>query len=216
MKMKRLAVSTLAASVLTMGAMVSTAQAEMEVSAEVGASSMYLWRGENLGGGAAVWGDLSVSAAGFYAGMWTSSGDAYDANENSGGVEYDIYLGYATEFGDFGIDIGYATYVYPQTKVEAGKNAEAYLGLSYGPASLTYFHGLEDLKDDWYAVAAVDVSSLTFAYGAAKNEKAHVDVTYNYNDNLSFTLSKVVKKDKAGEVPDDVNFMVSVSLPIEF
>ena len=141
MKMKRLAVSTLAASVLTMGTMVSTAQAEMEVSAEVGAASMYLWRGLDLGGGAAISGDLSVSASGFYAGLWTSSGDA------AMGTEYDVYLGYATEIGDFGLDVGYATYAYPESDVGLGDLAEAIVGLSYGPASLTYFHGLADLED---------------------------------------------------------------------
>ncbi|MBW6477651.1 MAG: TorF family putative porin [Chromatiales bacterium] len=209
MKMKRLAVSTLAASVLSMGAMVSTAQAEMEVSAEVGVASMYLWRGLDLGGGAAVSGDLSVSASGFYAGLWTSSGDA------GMGTEYDVYLGYATEFGDFGIDVGYATYAYPESDVALGDVAEAIVGLSYGPASLTYFHGLADIEDYWYANLAVDVGSFTLAYGLHEDDLAHVDVTYGYNDNVSFTLSKVVDN-VSDTYNDEMKFMVSASMPIKF
>lgn len=225
--MKRMALSTVAASLLAAGAIIPTAQAEVEVSAEVGVSSMYLWRGYDLGGGAALWGDLSASMNGFYAGIWTSSGD------EEMGTEYDLYLGYATDIGDFGFDIGYATYVYPQDKsddkkyVSPGKLAEAYLGMSYGPASLTYFKNIarhsddkEALKDYWYAVADVDVGDFNIAYGQHETKVSHVDLTYSYNENLSFTLSKIVNKGRdkgtADEPKDNVNFLVSLSLPIKF
>lgn len=209
MKMKHKALSTVIASVLALGVLAPTAQAEMEVSAEVGAASMYLWRGIDLGGGAAISGDLSVSMNGLYAGLWTSSGDA------AMGTEYDIYLGYATEFGDFGIDVGYATYVYPESEVSVGDLAEAYLGLSYGPAGMTYYHGLSDLEDYWYANIGVDLGSFNLAYGLHEDDMSHVDVTYSYNDNLSFTLSKIVD-DVDGAYNNEAKFMVSVSLPIEF
>ena len=210
MKMKRLALSTVAASVLAVGAVVPTVQAEMEISAEIGAASTYLWRGLDLGG-AAVWGDLSVSSSGFYAGVWTSSGDA------EAGTEYDLYFGYGAEFGDVGIDVGYATYVYPESEVSIGDLAEAYLGLSYGPASLTYFHGLSDLEDYWYVSLGVDVGSFNFSYGLHEDDMAHVDATYAYNDNLSFTLSKIIDDaDGAYKGLDELKFVASFSLPLEF
>lgn len=230
MKMKHKAVSTLVAAVLGLGVMAPTVHAEAEVSAEVGVASMYYWRGFDLGAGAAdvnsvgsgaaVSGDLSVSMNGLYAGLWTSSGDALM------GTEYDVYLGYAAEFGDFGIDVGYATYVYPEAAGDLGDYplaspgdlAEAYIGLSYGPASLTYFENVAspDPNTDYsYVTFGVDVSSFNIAYGKHKDDMAHVDITYNYNDNLSFTLGKVV--DNVNDTyNDDMKFLVSLSLPIEF
>jgi uncharacterized protein (TIGR02001 family) len=75
--MKKLSQAIALAGVMTAGlAAVSTAQAEVEVSASATVASMYLWRGKDLGNGAAaVSGDLTVSASGAYAGVWTSSGD---------------------------------------------------------------------------------------------------------------------------------------------
>ncbi len=208
MKMKHKVLSTAVASALALGALAPAAHAT-EVSAEIGAASMYYWRGFDLGGGAAVWGDLSVSASGFYAGIWTSSGD------KALGTEYDLYVGYGTEIGDFGIDVSYATYVYPEVEISPGDVAELILGLSYGPAFLSYHYGLEDLEDYWYAMVGVNVGDFTLAYGQHEFEYSHVDVTYNYNDNLSFTLGLVVD-DVDGEFNNDPKFVVSFSLPIEF
>src|SRR5688572_3087965 len=100
-----LAVSALAGSMVT-----SVAQAD--VGATVGASNMYYWRGQDLGNGdAAIWGDLKLSSdVGVYGGAWMSSGDVVN------GTEYDLYIGYGTKFGDFGVDLSYWNYVYPSRK----------------------------------------------------------------------------------------------------
>jgi len=211
MKMKQKALSTIAASALALGALAPAVQAEeVEISAAIGAANMYYWRGLDLGNGdAAVWGDLSASYNGFYAGLWTSSGDA------ALGTEYDIYVGYGTEFEGFGIDLSYATYVYPESEIEVGDVAEAILGLSYGPVSFAYHHGLEDLEDYWYAKAGVDFGKFNIAYGLHEDDLAHIDLTYNYNDNLSFTLGKVVD-DVDGTYNDDAKFVVTFALPIDF
>src|SRR5690606_4017910 len=74
MKQKLLA-AAIALSALTSVAVVPAANAEVEVAASVGVSNMYYWRGFDLGGGSAVLGDVNVSASGFYAGAWASSGD---------------------------------------------------------------------------------------------------------------------------------------------
>ncbi|MFU8838415.1 MAG: histidine kinase, partial [Thiohalomonadaceae bacterium] len=67
----------------------------------------------------------------------------------------------------------------------------------------------------WYANLAVDVGSFTLAYGLHEDDLAHVDVTYSYNDNVSFTLSKVVDN-VSDTYNDEIKFMVSASLPIKF
>src|SRR5690606_33582284 len=79
------------ASAVALSAMASlalTPAAHAEVSASVGASNMYYWRGLDLGGGAAISADINYSASGFFGGLWTSSGD------EGWGTEYDIYAGY--------------------------------------------------------------------------------------------------------------------------
>jgi uncharacterized protein (TIGR02001 family) len=206
-KMKQLS-SSLAVSALALSALAPVAQAQVEISAEVGASNMYYWRGFDLGGGAAVWGDVSASYNGFYAGVWTSSGDAVM------GTEYDIYFGYATEIAGVSIDLGYVSYIYPEAAdpVSPFDATEVVLGLGYGPVSLNYHHGMEDFEDAWYFRAGVDLGQFHIAYGLHDTDYAHIDLTYNYNDNISFTLGLVVD-DVDGTENDEAKFIVNFSLP---
>lgn len=215
------------AGAVAVSAMASTALAPVahaEVSASVGAGNMYYWRGYDLGNGdPAVWGDINFSSNGFYTGMWATSGDA------SAGTEYDLYAGYGNEFGGFSIDASLWTYAYPSTtstRIEnhtlvdestptsPGDLVEAVVGLGYGPVSVTYYHGLEDLDEYWYATAGVEVGDFSFTYGMHEDDYAHFDLGYAYNDNLSFTLGLVVD-DADMEVSDEPKFVVGFSIPIE-
>ncbi|HEY3486800.1 MAG TPA: TorF family putative porin [Gammaproteobacteria bacterium] len=174
-----LAVSAVAAGVVS-------PSANAGVAASVGASNMYYWRGMDLGNGdAAVWGDLKLSSdVGAYGGVWASSGDAVN------GTEYDLYVGYGTKFGDFGVDLSYWTYVYPsaatsetvttidftteevvETEVELdpfnspGDLAEYILALSYGPVVFTYYDNAEGADDYSYYTLAATHEAFTFKYG---------------------------------------------------
>ncbi len=241
MKMtKKALASAIAVSGLAFSAVAPTAQA-VEVDAAIGAANMYYWRGLDLGGGAAVWGELSLSAGGFYGGLWTSSGDEL------GGVEYDLFVGYGQEFGDFSVDISLWTYAYPSPKVadsepglhhefavSPGDLVELVLGLGYGPVTLTYYHGLEDLEDYSYVTLGAEFGQFGLLLGHHMDEDGfgsidgltHLDLTYAYNDNLSFTLGLVVDDAKTtatvgGETLEskfnsEPKFIVSFSLPIEF
>ena len=84
--------------------------------------------------------------SGFYAGNWNSNVEQLLFNGAS--LEMDFYGGYKTTFGDFGLDIGVIYYYYPGTgKFSPGVDAdnfEAYIGGSYGPASLKYFYSFTD------------------------------------------------------------------------
>ncbi len=84
--------------------------------------------------------------SGFYLGNWNSNVE--QALFNGASLEMDFYGGYKTTFGDFGLDVGVIYYYYPGTgKVTPGidaKNFEAYIGGSYGPASLKYFYSFTD------------------------------------------------------------------------
>lgn len=219
---QKLLTSVFAASALAVSAFVPVAHAE--VSASVGGANMYYWRGLDLGNGdAAIWGDLSVSSeAGLYGGLFVTSGDA------GSGQEYDLYFGYGTEFGDFGFDISYWTYSYPSAPTLPGEDppgpgdlAEIVLGLSYGPVAFTYYHGISDLEDYSYLTLSASFGAFSFLYGEHSEDPtggidgySHFDITYAFNDNVSFTLGNVID-DLDDAFPDAPKFIVNFTIPIE-
>ena len=95
---------TLLASILAATTLVSS-YAQAEWSANVAATSNYLWRGfEQTGGDAAVSGGVDYAAeSGFYAGTWVSNASWADGMT----YELDLYAGYGGEINGIGYDIGY-------------------------------------------------------------------------------------------------------------
>ena len=84
---------------------------QAEISANIGATSNYIWRGQTqTTNEAAISGGIDWdSGAGFYAGTWASNVDF-----GTTGAEVDLYGGFAGEAGDFGYDVGLIYYGYPQ------------------------------------------------------------------------------------------------------
>jgi uncharacterized protein (TIGR02001 family) len=199
-----------------------------EVAASVGAANMYYWRGHDLGGGAALIGDVNVSSNGFVLGAWTSSGDEVL------GTEYDIYAGYSGSAGDFTYGISVINYVYPNSEVSPGDYVEIAPTLGYGPLKVTYYDAVnadhEAFSEDYsYLTVELLFEKFAFKYGMHDHKDdnsyysglSHIDLTYKYNDKLSFTLGKIIddnEKTIDGEVintaPDETNFVVTLSLPI--
>ena len=213
---QKLLASAVAASTIALAAVAPVANAE--VSGSVGVASSYLWRGIDLGAGEgtpAVSGDLSYSESGFYTGIWGSSGDT------TGGTEYDLYLGYGGEAGDFSYDVSVWSYQYPtagnsvgiESSNSIGDLMEAVVSVGYGPVSISYYHGLQDLEDYYYINASASFGAFGVALGVHEDDMMHLDLSYAYNDNLSFTISQVVD-DVDGGYDDDTNFVVSYSLPL--
>lgn len=229
MKMKQ----KLVAGAIALSAMAgfSVPAAHAEVSAAVGAANMYYWRGADLGDGdAQVWGDLKVSGAGFYGGLWGASGDA------ASGQEYDVYAGYGGSAGDFKYDLSVWSYVYPDSEVSVGDAVEVVGMIGYGPIAFTYYEGLEDLEEYSYMTLAATFGQFTIKYGQHDGtvtnsagsglDPAHIDITYAYNDKIAFTIGKVVddgeytiSEGEGAETTyawnDEVKFVVSLTLPIE-
>ena len=213
---RNLLASAVAASALSM-AMVPAANAEVEVAASVGVASTYLWRGYDLGSGTpAVSGDLSASVAGFYAGIWGSSGDT------EAGTEYDLYAGYGGEIGLFSYDISVWNYNYPtgagytDGETDPGEFSEAVVTLGVGPVSVTYMDNIASGTGYEYYNLSAGVGAFSLTLGMHDNptgeDPAHADLSYAYNDNLSFTVSQFFSDEPAG---DDAKFVVSYSIPIE-
>ena len=183
--------------------------AHAEVSAAIGAANMYYWRGLDLGAGdPQIWGDIKVSGGGAYAGIWAGSGDA------AAGQEYDLYVGYGGEAGDFKYDISIWSYSYPSAEVSPGDLVEAVAMIGYGPIAFTYYENLEGADDYNYMTLAGTFGDFTIKYGVHEDDLSHVDLTYAYNDKLSFTIGKVVD-DVDGSYNDEAKFVVGFALPIE-
>ena len=155
--------------------LLATAAVQAEVSANIGVTSDYLWRGVSQSGNAAsVSGGVDYAdASGFYSGTWIGSLSAED-DDDFGGAEVDLYLGYATDV----FDVGYIYYAYPSNgNIDFG---EIYGSLTFGAltAGLAYtLHndsgndGAQFVDGDlyYYLSAGTDISedwSAGFTVGA--------------------------------------------------
>ena len=198
----------------------SQAQAELEVDASVAVSNIYLWRGVDLGqGDAAVSGDINVSMAGAYAGVWTSSGDA------AAGTEYDLYLGYGGEVSGFSYDVSVWNYIYPNgggILDDFGGLTEVILSAGYGPVSVSYYDNIAGGSGYSYVTLGFSYDKFSATIGSHMSDNAptseftHLDLSYSHTDNLSFTVSKVIEEDVDGaSAPNnETNIAVTYSIPI--
>jgi hypothetical protein len=204
----------------------TTTQAEVEVAASATVSNMYLWRGTDLGGNTgtpAISGDIVVSTNGAYAGVWTSSGDA------SLGQEYDLFVGYGAEMGDLALDLSYWAYIYPGAEGDdIGDLHEIIASAAFKDASVSVYYNLDQDEDEGtdyiYTTLGYGYEKFSATYGMTTfsdtedSDYSHLDLSFAYNDNVSFTLSQVVSsdldEDEAG--PDrSPKVVVTYSLPIE-
>jgi uncharacterized protein (TIGR02001 family) len=116
---------------IAVGAALLSGSALAEVSANIGATSNYVWRGvTQTDDQAAISGGLDYAHdSGFYAGTWASNVD-FDDDTNA---EVDLYAGFANEFSGVGYDVGVLYYWYP-----GGDDinfTDLYGSLSYGPVT---------------------------------------------------------------------------------
>lgn len=131
---------------------VAMAEDAAPVSANIGFTSDYLFRGiSQTGGEAALQGGIDYAhASGFYAGVWGSNVSWVGASSSS--LEFDTYLGYSNSLTeDIGYNVGYLRYnytgVYP-SPIPAGfakaDTDEIYAALSWKMLTLKYSHSLGD------------------------------------------------------------------------
>jgi uncharacterized protein (TIGR02001 family) len=184
--MKKSVMKNMVAGLALAAAVPMTASAAL--SGNIGYTSNYLWRGmTQTSDASAISGGIDYSHdSGVYAGLWTSN--------VTGGSELDAYVGYSGEAGDFSYDVGYISYMYPQT-MGAADFSEIYVGGGYGPASLTY--SLDSANDTSYIdlSASFDLSEkmgMGVHYGTWGNSASGTDysVTLTSGD-FSFGLSQL-------------------------
>ncbi|HPQ25936.1 MAG: hypothetical protein H6956_05795 [Chromatiaceae bacterium] len=112
---------------LALSVLLAAGSAAAEFSANIGATSNYVWRGvTQTGEDAAISGGLDYAhESGFYAGTWASN--------VAGGEEVDLYGGFSGEAASLGYDVGVIYYAYPS--FNDADFTEIYGSLSYGPVT---------------------------------------------------------------------------------
>jgi uncharacterized protein (TIGR02001 family) len=208
----------------------------IEVSPTVEISSMYLYRGENLGGSNPyVMGGLQADYNGAYAGINALSVE---------GSEYDMYVGYAQNIADaVTVDLSVWAYTLPADDDydTFGKYSEAFLTFTYemlwftaasnlaGDTGMRYYNAGASIDSFSVGLGVVDADEDQYTYDATTplgdvvNDYMHIDLTYAYNDELKFTLSQIVDQGKftlngqrrEDRRDEDTLFVVSYSVPFE-
>ncbi len=227
--MKKLSQAIVLAGAMTAGLVgVQTAQAEVSASAAV--ANNYIFRGLLLGSGTpAVSGALDYShESGAYAGVWGTSGDTLS------GDEYDVYFGFGGESGDFSYDVNVLSYLYPARSVgvvELGEFVELTASVGFKSFGLSVTVPVADSVDVWsddyvytkvsygYEKFGIAVGNNSFS-GVGAGDYTHVDLSYSFNDNVTFTASQLVDggdemKGAKLSFSDDLLLQISYSLPIE-
>jgi len=129
----------------------------IDVEADLGIYSHYIWRGMNLDNRPVVQGGLTVSSTnGFYANVWAN----YATEEGFVGEDYDrlnevdYTLGYAGTWKVLDYDVGYIHYSFPDTDWEATQ--ELYVGLALNNLVVTpsvyVYYDFQDV-DGFYILA---------------------------------------------------------------
>ncbi len=161
MKMTKIA---LACGAALLGA---TTVAQAEISANIGVTSNYVWRGvTQTDDGAAIQGGVDYAHdSGFYIGTWVSN---VDFGPGSGETELDVYAGFSGEMGGLGYDIGYLHYFYPDTSdTDFGEIA---LGLTWEWLSGGLNYTVYDAQDDDPTAAQVFREGDVYGYIGASFE----------------------------------------------
>lgn len=137
---ERGALMSAACSSLLVGGLASgTVLAEHSYSANVGVTSNYIFRGvSESGDDAAVFGGLDYEHnSGFYLGTWLSS----LGGDEELGHEIDAYGGFTFDVEDFGLDIGYTYFGFPQADSDLDANfGEIHAEAGYGPVYAGVFY----------------------------------------------------------------------------
>lgn len=194
-----------------------------EVTASAGVSNMYLWRGLDLGGTnggvPAVYGEARYTQSGFYGAIWGSSGDT------AAGTEYDLGAGYAGEAAGVRFDVSVWNYIYPSaaepTILDDFKGlSEAILSVGAGPVTFTYYDNVAGGTGYEYYTLAAAAGAFSAKVGmhdfeAKDQDMTHLDLSYAYNERISFTLSQVVDEEKEKTYDDDLKYVFAYSLPIK-
>ena len=196
----KLAVAAMLA-VVSASTFAQAAKSPWTISGNAGLFSDYRFRGyTQTGYKPAFQGGFDIAhSSGLYIGNWNSNVE--QGLYNGASLEMDFYGGYKGSLGNFGYDVGYLYYYYPNTGALGTskiKNGEFYVGGSYGPVSAkwsyahTHFFSLGDgpsfatpldTKGSWY----LDVNG-NFDLGSGWGLQGHYGYQKIKNGKQAFAL----------------------------
>ncbi|MCP4984998.1 MAG: hypothetical protein GY928_02690 [Colwellia sp.] len=215
------------ASLLATSSFSFTASATEGLSANVAATSNYLWRGlEQTGGDAAISGGVDYAHnSGFYAGTWASNASWGDMK-----TEVDLYLGFGGDITDnISYDVGYIYFTYPDSIANKNAFSEIYASVSTGRFSF----GLAVLADSEAGGNDAEFGDSVYAnidYGFSVANEAELALHIgNYSGDFStdstdigvsisksgFTLGVSKTDYDDGMDSDDMKFYVAYSVDID-
>ena len=183
------------------------------VAASMGLSNVYLFRGYDHAADSKghVYGDLSIEPGlGFYGSTWLS-------NSERGG-EYDLIAGWRKAFGNKLINVGVVNYVYYDDPLAdgVGDEVEAFIGFHWADFQAYYYDNVSSRyaqnEDYFYLTFAYTYQSFGATLGYAQDHSiygtgipgvysgkggydySHLDLSYAYSPNLTFTLSQLLQR----------------------
>lgn len=227
--MKKILTTSLLLSSMALTATVSTSAVAVEgLSANVGATSNYIWRGlSQTDDGAAISGGIDYADdSGFYAGTWASNIDFGD----DASYELDLYFGFGGDMGDVTYDVGYIYYAYPDSSETDSDNeydfGEIYGTLGYDAFSISAYYGVNNDDGAEFADSSLYLSGdaefevspgLTLALHVGSYTFDDEDIAEDYID-LGVSLSKdgftfgITDTDRDD---DDMKVAISYSVDID-
>ncbi len=190
------------------------------LSANVGLTNNYLWRGlEQTSNSAAISGGIDYSDnSGFYAGTWVSNA--------WGGTELDLYGGFSGDINDsMSYDVGFVYFAYPD--VDDSDFSEiygsvSYTGLTVGVAVLTSASASGSSAGDSvyinadYAVSLANDAEVNFHLGNYSGDFSTDSTDFGVSiskDSFTLGLSKTDYDD--GGSSDDLKFYVSYGVDFD-
>jgi len=125
----------LMAIILSLGTISTSTLAVDGLSANVGFTNNYLWRGlEQTNGKPAISGGIDYETnSGFYVGTWVSNADWAQGMT----YELDIYGGYSATFNNLAYEVGFVHYAYPDS-IDDVDFTEVNASVSYSIFTLAY------------------------------------------------------------------------------
>lgn len=219
--MKNTLIKIALASTLLTSSVFSVNAVADSLSANVGATSNYLWRGlEQTNGKSAVSGGIDYSAdSGFYVGTWASNADWADGMT----YELDFYGGFGGAISEsVSYDVGFIYYAYPDESTGDADFSEVYVNFSFdaltvGAAVLASGEGA-DFGDTLYlsadyAVALSNEAELAFHLGSYSGDwLAEDSIDYGVSISKSGFTFGASKTDLDG---DDMKVYVSYAVDID-
>jgi uncharacterized protein (TIGR02001 family) len=154
--MKKLVNIVVMTGLVSMPALALADEAASPLSANIGVTSDYLFRGiSQTAHDPALQGGVDyANPNGLYLGVWGSNVSwVKDGGfENNSSLEGDLYGGYKGKAGDFGYDVGAITYYYPGDQIggmPSPNTTELYLGGSWKFLSAKYSHAVSPNFIGW-------------------------------------------------------------------